>query len=202
MINITNTISNTKLNYSSIDNLAFSSKSFKDYLFPSKNYIKPIFANSNIKTGVIISNNKLNNLNNLIPKQNENYNLNNYLDTNLNNGLENEVDITILDILNSSSSNPKLINDTKLVNIVTNNGTNVYNSSSIGDSIEDYNIGHKFNENINIVQPSKIINLNKKLFTNDNLESFSISHAETNKSLTEDNNLTELIEIRKLLHNK
>lgn len=61
---ISNTISNTKLNDSSIDNLAFSSKSFKDYLFPSKNYIKPIFANSNIKTGVTIYNNKLNNLNN------------------------------------------------------------------------------------------------------------------------------------------
>jgi hypothetical protein len=204
-INNLTTFFSTKLNYSYSDNLELSSKSFKYPLFSSNNYIKPISAKFNIKTKICKYDNTLNNL---ISKQNENSNLNNNLDTNLytnlKGGLENEVNINI--ISRNYSNDPKLINDIKLVNVVNNNGTAVCNSSSIEDSIEDFNVDHNFNyrlnENINIIKSSKIINLNKKSFTNDNLESFSINDSDVSQSLIKDNNLTELLEIRKLLNNK
>ena len=160
--------------------------------FSSSKLIKPIVAQSSVSKPVAI--NKLNNhLHYLISKNTINYNLNDNLDNSCIN-TEHPVDITIS---NKSSTHPELINDIKLFNIITNDGSTVYNTSSIGDST----FGHRLNANQDI-QPNRIINLNKHLFKNDNLESFSIADSDINQSVVENNNIIELCNIRQILHNK
>ena len=156
--------------------------------FSSSKLIKPIVVQSSVSKPVAI-----NNLHYLISKNTINYNLNDNLDNSCIN-TEHPVDITIS---NKSSTHPELINDIKLFNIITNDGSTVYNTSSIGDST----FGHRLNANQDI-QPNRIINLNKHLFKNDNLESFSIADSDINQSVVENNNIIELCNIRQILHNK
>lgn len=180
----------TKLSNFSTDflGLDFNNKLFKYNQLVSKNYIKPIYAKSHFNYK-----NQLNSLN-FNKNNNLNNNLNSNLDSNSNSYLEKEIDITIINSPIETDIN------SKLVTIISNDGTSVSSSSLITNNIDKNIIDSKLTENSKLIKPSEVIKINKTL--NNDLHSYPIKDIEIEKSLYESEQKLELIKLRKAMHSE